>query len=73
VVPAERRRNFEQVFEAVFGPIDAVERVWLRHEAQAWPEFWETEWGRRLKAFDRRRPVDAAGAQSPASPPGSAP
>jgi hypothetical protein len=70
VVPADRRRNFEQVFEAVFGPIDAVERVWLRHEAQAWPEFWETEWGRRLQAFDRRRPAGSGGA---ATPGGSAP
>jgi len=71
VVPAERRRNFERVFEAVFGPIDAVERVWLRHEAQAWPEFWETEWGRRLKAFDRKRAAGSGDEQAPAG--GSAP
>lgn len=67
VVPAERRRNFERVFEAVFGPIDAVERVWLRHEAQDWPEFWETEWGRRLKAFDRRRETGSAAASEPSA------
>lgn len=44
-----RMRKFEQVF----GPVEALERTWLRAEAKNWQELLVTPAGRRLRDFDR--------------------
>ena len=49
-----------EVFESVFGPIDSLERSWLRDEVRREPGLSETGWGRRLAAFREGRPVPSA-------------
>ena len=64
-------RRRQPVFESIFGPVAALERVWLRAEARRWVELWDTPAGRRLKDFEARggapqedsRDDDAAPAQ----------
>lgn len=81
-VPSKREENFE----AIFGPIESLERVWLRAEGRAWPGLMTTPWGKRLSDYDQgavtapkpdapagapSEPAGAApGAQPPAAPPG---
>lgn len=81
-VPSKREENFE----AIFGPIESLERVWLRAEGRAWPGLSSTPWGKRLSDYDQGtvpapkpdpsaggtpEPSGAApGAQPPAAPPG---
>lgn len=41
-------------FEEIFGPVDALERSWLRAEARDWTGVMSSPIGDRLKSFDRR-------------------
>jgi hypothetical protein len=43
-------------FEAIFGPVDALERSWLRGEIQKDPGLGDTPWGRKLLDFRNGRP-----------------
>ena len=73
-VPSKR----EERFEAIFGPIESLERVWLRAEGRAWPGLAATPWGKRLADFDQGTapaapaPADAS-APAPAAQPPAAP
>jgi hypothetical protein len=49
-----------EVFESIFGPIDSLERSWLRDEVRREPGLSETGWGRRLAAFREGRLVPSA-------------
>ena len=42
----------EEMFENIFGPIDALERVWLRAEARTWAGLKDSAWGKRLAEFE---------------------
>lgn len=53
-------------FEAIFGPVESLERSWLRAEAREWTGLMASPIGTRLQAFDRR-PVRAE-ASSDTSP-----
>lgn len=67
-------------FEAIFGPVDALERSWMRDEARAWTALMATPAGDRLRAFERTAVRAAALSEGaagepaadakPASPPG---
>lgn len=50
-----------ETFESIFGPIDAVERCWLREEVRREPGLAETPWGRKLADFRDGRPVRRSG------------
>ncbi|MBM4007327.1 MAG: DUF1570 domain-containing protein [Planctomycetes bacterium] len=50
-----------ETFESIFGPIDAVERCWLREEIRREPGLAETAWGRKLADFRDGRPVRRSG------------
>ena len=75
-------RRRQPVFESIFGPVAALERVWLRAEARRWLDLWETPAGQRLKAFETQgaqegQPQDDAEARTiepaDAKPPEPAP
>ena len=50
-----------EVFESIFGPVDAVERCWLRDEVRREPGLSETPWGRKLADFRDGRPARRSG------------
>jgi hypothetical protein len=52
-------RKRQPVFESIFGPVAAMERVWLRAEARRWAELWNTPAGRKLRAYDEQGAVTA--------------
>jgi hypothetical protein len=51
----------EETFESIFGPIDSVERCWLRDEVRREPGLAETPWGRKLADFRDARPARRSG------------
>jgi hypothetical protein len=50
-----------EMFESIFGPIDSVERCWLRDEVRQEPGLAETPWGRKLADFRDGRPARRSG------------
>jgi hypothetical protein len=68
-MPSKREENFE----AIFGPIDSLERVWLRAEGRKWPGLAATPWGKRLNEFDQETPKPDAAAKATAAPVTDAP
>jgi len=68
-MPSKREENFE----AIFGPIDSLERVWLRAEGRKWPGLAATPWGKRLNEFDQETPKPDAAAKATAEPATAAP
>jgi hypothetical protein len=68
-MPSKREENFE----AIFGPIDSLERVWLRAEGRKWPGLAATPWGKRLNEFDQETPKRDAAAKATAAPVTDAP
>jgi hypothetical protein len=51
-----------EAFESIFGPVDSLERSWLREEVRREPGLAETACGRRLAAFRDGRPSSSGGA-----------
>lgn len=47
------RDNRRARFEAIFGPIDSLERSWMRSEARTWSGLMATDMGAKLREFDR--------------------
>lgn len=51
-----------ETFESIFGPVDSLERCWLRDEVRRDPALGDTPWGRKLAAFrDGESPRRSAG------------
>ena len=63
----------EEAFVALFGPVESLERVWLRAEARKWKGLAETPWGERLADFENAKPPtpepDASAPPPPPPPP----
>lgn len=62
------RDSRRERFERIFGPVDALERSWMRAEARAWQGVLASPMGDKLQAFDRQ-----SARTVPDPPPPSAP
>lgn len=57
------RSRRQPLFESIFGPVAAFERVWLRAEGRLWPDLHKTPAGAKLKNFE-----DSGPERQPAEP-----
>lgn len=53
--------NRIEAFESIFGPVEAVERCWLRDEIRRDPGLSGSPWGRRLVEFREGRAMSPSG------------